>query len=292
MTVNSVEERILAAARYKLNMDEKVIQAGKFDQKSTGSERQQLLHSILHQDNAYDEEESEIPEDENINDMIFRSDEELEIFQKMDLERKLQDEREGLRSRLLTEEDLPDWLRKDDEEVDRWAYEEDEELLGRGSRQRKEVDYTNSQTEKELLEAIYDDGVEYEEEEQDDKKKKKTKKRKKKGDEGDEPVRKSRRGWFVIILKIEKVVGKLINVVTDGLNSKRKITYELTFYETLITACVIIRRYLVILLLASFGVFCINPSFGLFLEYFYVAIMWMDRKKRSCLCHCRIMNVI
>lgn len=29
MTVNSVEERILAAARYKLNMDEKVIQAGK-----------------------------------------------------------------------------------------------------------------------------------------------------------------------------------------------------------------------------------------------------------------------
>lgn len=50
MTVNSVEERILAAARYKLNMDEKVIQAGMFDQKSTGSERQQFLQSILHQD--------------------------------------------------------------------------------------------------------------------------------------------------------------------------------------------------------------------------------------------------
>jgi SWI/SNF-related matrix-associated actin-dependent regulator of chromatin subfamily A protein 2/4 len=55
MTVNSVEERILAAARYKLNMDEKVIQAGMFDQKSTGSERQQFLQSILHQDG--DEEE-------------------------------------------------------------------------------------------------------------------------------------------------------------------------------------------------------------------------------------------
>lgn len=50
MTVNSVEERILAAARYKLNMDEKVIQAGMFDQKSTGSERQQFLQHILHQD--------------------------------------------------------------------------------------------------------------------------------------------------------------------------------------------------------------------------------------------------
>lgn len=55
MTVNSVEERILAAARYKLNMDEKVIQAGMFDQKSTGSERQQFLQSILHQDDADDE---------------------------------------------------------------------------------------------------------------------------------------------------------------------------------------------------------------------------------------------
>ena len=31
MTVNSVEERILAAARYKLNMDQKVIQAGMFN---------------------------------------------------------------------------------------------------------------------------------------------------------------------------------------------------------------------------------------------------------------------
>jgi SNF2 family DNA or RNA helicase len=30
MTVNSVEEKILAAARYKLNVDEKVIQAGKY----------------------------------------------------------------------------------------------------------------------------------------------------------------------------------------------------------------------------------------------------------------------
>lgn len=57
MTVNSVEERILAAAKYKLTMDEKVIQAGMFDQKSTGSERQQFLQSILHNDGT-DEEAS------------------------------------------------------------------------------------------------------------------------------------------------------------------------------------------------------------------------------------------
>ena len=46
-TVNSVEEKILAAARYKLNVDEKVIQAGMFDQKSTGSERKAFLEAIL-----------------------------------------------------------------------------------------------------------------------------------------------------------------------------------------------------------------------------------------------------
>ena len=50
MTVNSVEEKILAAARYKLNVDEKVIQAGMFDQKSTGIERRQMLQQLLLQD--------------------------------------------------------------------------------------------------------------------------------------------------------------------------------------------------------------------------------------------------
>ena len=49
-TLNSVEEKILAAAKYKLNVDEKVIQAGLFDQKSTGSERKALLVAILEEE--------------------------------------------------------------------------------------------------------------------------------------------------------------------------------------------------------------------------------------------------
>lgn len=56
MSVNTVEERILAAARYKLNMDEKVIQAGMFDQKSTGSDRRQFLQQIL----ANDDDDEEV----------------------------------------------------------------------------------------------------------------------------------------------------------------------------------------------------------------------------------------
>ena len=55
MTVNSVEERIQAAARYKLNVDEKVIQAGMFDNKSTNTERRQFLQNILLQEDAEEE---------------------------------------------------------------------------------------------------------------------------------------------------------------------------------------------------------------------------------------------
>lgn len=46
-TVNSVEEKILAAAKYKLNVDQKVIQAGMFDQKSSSHERRVFLQAIL-----------------------------------------------------------------------------------------------------------------------------------------------------------------------------------------------------------------------------------------------------
>merc|ERR1711970_1509831 len=88
MTVNSVEERTLAAARYKLNMDEKVIQAGKFDQRSTGSERQELLQSILREEEGDDDEENEVPDDDVVNQMISRSEEEFELFQRMDMERR------------------------------------------------------------------------------------------------------------------------------------------------------------------------------------------------------------
>ena len=81
MTVNSVEEKILAAARYKLNVDEKVIQAGMFNNKSTGNERRQFLQQILLQETEEgDEEEDEVPDDEVINQMIARSEDEYNLF--------------------------------------------------------------------------------------------------------------------------------------------------------------------------------------------------------------------
>ena len=43
ITEKSIEEAILARAREKLSMDGKVIQAGKFDNKSTAQEREEML---------------------------------------------------------------------------------------------------------------------------------------------------------------------------------------------------------------------------------------------------------
>ncbi|XP_051569659.1 transcription activator BRG1 isoform X4 [Myxocyprinus asiaticus] len=154
-TVNSVEEKILAAAKYKLNVDQKVIQAGMFDQKSSGHERRALLQAILEHEEQ-DEEEDEVPDDETVNQMIARSEEEFDQFMRMDLDRRREEARNPKRRpRLMEEDELPTWIMKDDAEVERLTCEEEEEkMFGRGSRQRKEVDYSDSLTEKQWLKAI------------------------------------------------------------------------------------------------------------------------------------------
>lgn len=228
MTVNSVEERILAAARYKLNMDEKVIQAGMFDQKSTGSERQQFLQSILHQDGDDEEEENEVPDDDLINEMIARSEEELEIFKQIDIDRK----KNETQSRLIEESELPDWLVKNDDEVvcnkgQGWNYLDEDETLGRGSRQRKEVDYTDSLTEKEWLKAIDEEFEEEEEEEEEDdevldKRRKKGKKRRRNQEESDEEEmpssskKKSKTELNLVKKRLKSIMKKIIEYSDEG----------------------------------------------------------------------------
>ncbi|CAG9110283.1 unnamed protein product [Plutella xylostella] len=226
MTVNSVEERILAAARYKLNMDEKVIQAGMFDQKSTGSERQQFLQSILHQDGDDEEEENELPDDDLINEMIARSEEEMELFKQIDLERK----KTETQARLIQESELPDWLVKEDDEVvcnkgQSWNYLEEDEVLGRGSRQRKEVDYTDSVTEKEWLKAIDDEFDEEEEDDDDDevldKKRKKGKKRRRNEESEEEEApssskKKSKTEVNLLKKRLKSIMKKIINFADEN----------------------------------------------------------------------------
>lgn len=88
-----------------------------FDQKSTGSERKQFLQTILQQDEGDDEEENEAPDDETINHMLARSAEEIELFAKMDAERNKEDVDAPRKPRLMQEEELPEWLLREDDDV-------------------------------------------------------------------------------------------------------------------------------------------------------------------------------
>jgi ATP-dependent helicase STH1/SNF2 len=65
-------------------------------------------------------------------------------------------------NRLITEDELPEWLKNDVEEVEKTL--ENDEDLGKGRRQRKDIDYSDNLTEREFLQALeegnLDDAVE------------------------------------------------------------------------------------------------------------------------------------
>ena len=154
---NSVEEKILERARYKLDMDGKVIQAGKFDNKSTNEERENLLRTLLDSAESTAETfgEQEEMDDDDLNVNMARSDEEIIIFQKIDEERN-RDPLYGLgkkKSRLLEENELPDIYLNDDVPEE----EPVEEYKGRGARERTRVKYDDGLTEEQWLMAVDDD---------------------------------------------------------------------------------------------------------------------------------------
>lgn len=71
----------------------------------------------------------------------------------MDIDRRRNEARDGNRKpRLMEESELPLWIVKDVKEVERLTMEDEEDkLFGRGNRARKEVDYSDSLTEKQWL---------------------------------------------------------------------------------------------------------------------------------------------
>src|SRR5271168_1230685 len=89
ITEKSIEESILARAQEKLDLDGKVIQAGRFDNKSTNEEREVLLRALFEsREEGSDEEEEEEMDDDELNEILARNDDELVLFRKMDKERE------------------------------------------------------------------------------------------------------------------------------------------------------------------------------------------------------------
>lgn len=148
----SVEEKILERAQFKLDMDGKVIQAGKFDNKSTNEERDEMLRVMLESAEAAEDLVEEEMDDDDLNLMMMRNDSELVVFQQMDEERA-KDSKYGPGKklpRLLGESELPDIYMNEDNPV----VEEIEYNYGRGARERTRVKYDDGLTEEQWLDAV------------------------------------------------------------------------------------------------------------------------------------------
>jgi ATP-dependent helicase STH1/SNF2 len=157
VTSDTVEEVILERASQKLEIDGKVIQAGKFDNKSTAEEQEAFLKQLLGNEGRKNAEENGELDDDELNDILARNDAERELFTKMDLERatyeKIQSRKPGgYRERLLTEEELPEIFAED---IEQHLVQETKEL-GR-TREKKRVFYDDGLTEEQWLMAMDDD---------------------------------------------------------------------------------------------------------------------------------------
>lgn len=167
VTEDSIEEVILERAVKKLEIDGKVIQAGKFDNKSTAEEQEALLRALMEKEEERRQkggEDDDELDDEELNQVIARNEDEIVKFREIDEDRALELKNAGYPSRLYSDQELPEIYQKDPEVY----YKTDEQLIeeyGRGNRERKMMKYDDNMTEEEWLKKI--DGYASEESEDD-----------------------------------------------------------------------------------------------------------------------------
>ena len=156
ITTDSVEEVILERAMQKLDIDGKVIQAGKFDNKSTAEEQEAFLRRLIESESTNDDDEKAEMDDEELNDVLSRSEDEKMLFDKMDQERITSEENDakahGLSHpppRLITRDELPEVFTEDIEKL----LQTEPVALSR-MRQTKRVYYDDGLTEEQFLDAV------------------------------------------------------------------------------------------------------------------------------------------
>ncbi|XP_028770422.1 ATP-dependent helicase BRM isoform X2 [Neltuma alba] len=96
--------------QYKIDMADEVINAGRFDQRTTHEERRLTLETLLHDEERYQETLHDVPSLQEVNRMIARSEEELELFDQMDEELDWIQE-------MTSYDQVPKWLRVSTREV-------------------------------------------------------------------------------------------------------------------------------------------------------------------------------
>lgn len=154
-----------------------------FNDKANDNDRQKRLEDLIRKDYNFledeEEQETEIPNDDQINEIISRSHEEYEVFTKMDQERYLLEGKDArlqeiyeywqndhnkkslpfpnlqnVNYRLIQEYEVPEWIKKNSKAEDPKEVEE----LGAGKRQRKTVNYNEEFSEGQWLKIIEQGG--------------------------------------------------------------------------------------------------------------------------------------
>ncbi|KAJ9477540.1 Transcription regulatory protein SNF2 [Pseudozyma hubeiensis] len=164
VTEKSVEETILARAQDKLEIEGKVIQAGKFDNQATADERELLLRAMLEADNDDEDDDDGDFNDDELNQLLARGEHEVPIFEQIDRERQASDAefwkslgyKGKLPERLMQESELPAVYQQD---FDADRLEDDVEEEQPATRKRNVVHYDDGLTEDQFLRALEDDDV-------------------------------------------------------------------------------------------------------------------------------------
>ncbi|XP_020247246.1 ATP-dependent helicase BRM-like [Asparagus officinalis] len=97
--------------QYKIDMADEVINAGRFDQRTTHEERRMTLETLLHDEERYQETVHDVPSLQQVNRMIARNEEEIELFDQMDEDFDWTEE-------MIKHNQVPKWLRAGSKELD------------------------------------------------------------------------------------------------------------------------------------------------------------------------------
>ncbi|CAJ2634403.1 unnamed protein product [Trifolium pratense] len=85
-TVKTVEEQVRASAEHKLGVANQSITAGFFDNNTSAEDRREYLESLLRE--CKKEEDAPVLDDDALNDVLARSESELDVFEAVDRKRK------------------------------------------------------------------------------------------------------------------------------------------------------------------------------------------------------------
>ncbi|PKA58794.1 ATP-dependent helicase BRM [Apostasia shenzhenica] len=96
--------------QYKIDMADEVINAGRFDQRTTHEERRMTLETLLHDEERYQETVHDVPSLHEVNRLIARNEEEVEIFDQMD-------EEFDWTGNMINYSQVPKWLRVGSKEL-------------------------------------------------------------------------------------------------------------------------------------------------------------------------------